>query len=63
MLDRLRSTGYLIRVTNTIGVDMTDNDHNAFVSTYDGGECENPFDEVMFEWDDWEDEEGSDWWL
>jgi hypothetical protein len=42
---------------------MTDNDHNAFLSMH--GEidcCENPFDEVMFEWDDWEDEEHSRYW-
>ena len=43
-------------------MNMIDNDHNAFVSTYDGGECENPFDEVMFEWDDWEDEEHPEYW-
>jgi hypothetical protein len=41
---------------------MTDNDHNAFVSMPEGLECENPFDEVIFEWDDWEDEEHPEYW-
>ena len=36
---------------------MSDYDHNAFVSMHEDMECENPYDEVMFEWEDWEDEE------
>jgi hypothetical protein len=41
---------------------MTDNDHNAFISMHEDMECENPYDEVMFEWDDWEDEEHPRYW-
>jgi hypothetical protein len=43
---------------------MSDYDHNAFVSMYEDMECENPYDEVMFEWEDWEDEESPrHWWV
>lgn len=43
---------------------MSDYDHNAFVSMYEDMECENPYDEVMFEWEDWEDEENPrHWWV
>ena len=41
---------------------MTDNDHNAFLSMHGETDCENPFDEVMFEWEDWEDEEHPRYW-
>tara|TARA_B100000900_G_scaffold305731_1_gene264354 strand:+ start:272 stop:403 length:132 start_codon:yes stop_codon:yes gene_type:complete len=41
---------------------MRDSDHNAFVSMYADTECENPFDEVMSEWEDWEDEEHPRYW-
>jgi hypothetical protein len=40
---------------------MTDNDHNAFVSMYEGMECDNPFDEgLAWDWDDESDYDG-DW--
>ena len=46
---------------------MTDHDHNAFLVMYADTECENPFDEVMFDWEDWEDWEDEQnpryWWV
>jgi|TARA_R110000737_G_scaffold11238_2_gene27184 hypothetical protein len=47
-------------------MNMTDNDHNAFVSTHKELKCENPYDEVVFvweDWGDWEDEDDNNWWL
>ena len=41
---------------------MRQQDHEAFVSMYQDIECENPFDEVMFEWEDWEDETNPEYW-
>ena len=46
---------------------MADHDHNAFLAMYADTECENPFDEVMFDWEDWEDWEDEQnpryWWV
>ena len=44
-------------------MNMTDNDHNAFVSTHKELKCENPYDEVFFDWEEWEDEDDNNWWL
>ena len=46
---------------------MRQQDHDAFVSMYQDIECENPFGEVAFEWEDWEDWEDEQnpryWWV
>jgi len=46
---------------------MADHDHEAFISMHEGMECENPYDEVMLEWEDWEDWEDEQnpryWWV
>jgi hypothetical protein len=46
---------------------MRQQDHEAFVSMHQDIECENPFDEVVFDWEDWEDWEDEQspryWWV
>tara|TARA_R110002074_G_scaffold64283_2_gene153583 strand:- start:1490 stop:1609 length:120 start_codon:yes stop_codon:yes gene_type:complete len=39
---------------------MTDNDHNAFVEMHEELECENPFDEDLDWWWDYDTEDHQD---